>query len=153
MLNGELYRVLSLSIRHQELRSEIHYQIKVFLKKNNVVRVNFAPVDVILSDEDTVVPDIVFVSNDRGQLIGENNIHGAPNWIVEIVSTNRKHDYVEKKELYERFGVHEYWIVDPIESIVQVYLLNQRNEFSSPLTYQFIDQIPVESISGLRIQL
>ena len=153
LLNGELYMVPSPSIRHQRISSEIHYQIKDFLKNKNLGEVIPAPVDVVLTDEDTVVPDIVYVSNSKRELIGENNIHGAPDLAIEIVSTNRRHDYVEKKELYEHYAVNEYWVVDPYELKVSVFVLNQEKKYGAPAGYDFNEEIPVISISGLSIRL
>ena len=86
-----------------------------------------APCDVVLSDENVVQPDIVFVSAARVAIVTEDNIQGAPDLIIEILSeSSRKKDEVTKRKLYERFGVQEYWVVDPELEIVKIFKLAQQ---------------------------
>ena len=81
-----------------------------------------APMDVVLSDGDVVEPDLLYVSAARAEIITEKNIQGAPDLIVEILSaSSRKTDEIIKRKLYERYGVSEYWIVDPDLETVKVY--------------------------------
>lgn len=78
--------------------------------------------DVFLSKKDRVVPDVMIVC-DRKK-IRPDGIHGAPDLIVEVLSPGtHKRDTKYKKELYERCGVREYWIVNPESRTVTVYLL------------------------------
>ena len=77
--------------------------------------------DVVLSEESVVQPDILFVSNERREIITEDNIHGAPDLVVEILSpSTADRDKELKLRLYAQAGVREYWIVDPDERSVQV---------------------------------
>jgi Uma2 family endonuclease len=74
-----------------------------------------------------VLPDIKIVC-DRNK-IKDDKIYGAPDFIVEILSpSTKKKDLTEKKDLYERFGVREYWIINPQDKSVQVYLLESESE-------------------------
>jgi len=57
----------------------------------------------------------VFIKKSNEEIIKENNIDGIPDLVIEIVSANRKKDFIIKKEVYERYKVPEYWIVDPSE--------------------------------------
>jgi len=85
-----------------------------------------SPVDVKLSDEDIVQPDIVVVCDDRQ--IKETHIEGAPALAVEIVSpSSAVHDRMRKMRLYAEAGVREYWIVTPFPSMVEIFLLDGRN--------------------------
>jgi Uma2 family endonuclease len=83
-----------------------------------------APVDVQLSEFDIVQPDLVVVLNENVRKITPTKIKVAPNLVVEILSPSTSDlDHTLKKELYERFGVQEYWIVDPFEQIVEQWVL------------------------------
>jgi Uma2 family endonuclease len=68
-------------------------------------------------------PDLLFVSDERRDILTEKNVQGAPSLAVEVVSDSRT-DRVRKKAIYERFGVEEYWIVDPEIDRVEVYRLD-----------------------------
>jgi len=79
-------------------------------------------VDVVFSNLDVVVPDLVYVSNERSKIVTEKNLQGAPDLVVEILSeSTRKTDEITKRKLYERFGVKEYWILDPVLDTAKVF--------------------------------
>ena len=67
---------------------------------------------IILTDDTAVGPDITVLRADRADLIGARAINGAPDIVVEVLSSNRRADLVRKRELYEAAGVAEYWILD-----------------------------------------
>jgi Uma2 family endonuclease len=76
----------------------------------------YAPYDVYLDEtQNAVHPDIFIVlSSNEGKIEAQGNFIGVPDLILEVLSMgNRSHDMVKKKDLYEKFGVKEYWIVDP----------------------------------------
>ena len=71
------------------------------------------PPDVILSDEDIVLPDIIYISRERYSII-RKNIHGAPDLVVEVLSPrDAARDRELKMKLYAKYGVKEYWLADP----------------------------------------
>ncbi len=80
-----------------------------------------APTDVILADTTVVIPDLLLVATENAYRISLRGIEGPPDVVVEILSpSNRDRDRYLKRELYERFGVPEYWVVDPdLGQIVQ----------------------------------
>jgi len=81
-----------------------------------------APFDVVLSDADVVVPDLIYISRERRRILTAQNVQGAPDLVVEILSPGtRKADEIAKRALYERSGVTEYWIVDPELEVVRIY--------------------------------
>ena len=97
----------------------------VLLKK--LGRVFVAPTDVVLSPHDIVEPDVFFIASEHLPIIGPNNIQGAPDLVVEVLSPSTSgQDKGAKLALYERGGVREYWIVDPAARTVEV------REFGSP---------------------
>ena len=79
-------------------------------------------IDLYLSEKDRVIPDMMVVCN--SDIIKKDGVHGAPDLIVEVLSpSTAKRDRGYKKDLYERSGVKEYWIVDPMNKAIETYLL------------------------------
>lgn len=117
------------SVSHQEIVVELTRQIGEALDEAPC-RLLIAPVDVRLprgdeADEavDTVVqPDLLVICDP--EKIDERGVRGAPDWIIEVLSpATAAHDQVKKRDLYERAGVREYWLVHPADRIVTVYRL------------------------------
>jgi Uma2 family endonuclease len=85
-------------------------------------KVYFAPLDAYLSDTETYQPDLMFITNERLDIIKEKNIRGAPDLVMEVLSPGTAYyDRRHKKEVYAEHGVGEYWIVDPMERSIEVY--------------------------------
>ena len=127
--------------KHQRLVSDLHYQIKDFIKRNHgECEVFPAPFAVFLNEDDInyVEPDIsVICDKDK---ITDRGCNGAPDWVIEIVSPgNRSMDYFTKLFKYRTAGVREYWIVDPAKEMVTVY----RFEKETMEEYSFGENVPV----------
>ena len=126
VIDGVLYMSPSPIVRHQRVSRNLSLLLSAWVKKTNAGEVLFAPMDVVLSENNVVQPDILFVSNERSSIIEEKNLQGAPDLLIEILSEgNRRHDEVRKRILYESFGVKEYWIVDPVLETIKVYRLEE----------------------------
>ncbi len=123
LIDGKIYYMAPPSTRHQRIISDIHYRIKDYIIKNNgECEVLPAPFAVFLNKDDKnyVEPDISVIC-DKDKLT-DKGCHGAPDWIIEIISPgNKEMDYFKKLFKYQAAGVREYWIVDPIKEIVMVY--------------------------------
>ncbi len=120
LINGRIYMTPPPNLSHQDISFTIAGEIYAFLKKKKVGRAFASPVGVFLDEEKNVVqPDIVFVSAKRRKLLtADDGIHGAPDFVLEILSPgNRNHDLKKKKNLYEQFRVQEYWIIDPVTKL------------------------------------
>lgn len=145
LIDGFLYDMSPSPLRiHQEISGELFAEIHSYIKKNNgSCKVYSAPFDVQLSDDTVVVPDISVIC-DKNKLT-KKGCTGAPDWIIEIVSDNAVNDYVRKLNLYQIYGVKEYWIVDPKTKKVQVYIFG--DDFSTTI-YNFTDTIPVNIYNG-----
>ncbi len=115
IIDGVHYVTAAPNLRHQELVGRLHLAIGNYLASNpRVGRVFLSPVDVVFTIYDVVEPDLVFVAGDQTDILTEANIQGAPAIVVEIVSkSTRSRDERIKKELFDRGGVREYWMVDP----------------------------------------
>jgi Uma2 family endonuclease len=110
---------------HQEVAGNFFTGISLFVRKNKLGKLFFAPLDLYLDEHSNVVqPDILFISKTNPLVIDKKGLKGVPDLIVEILSPgNKKYDFVKKKNLYEKFGVKEYWIVDPETKIATGFLL------------------------------
>jgi Uma2 family endonuclease len=108
---------------HQTTVGQIVFRLHDFAKARNLGKVYHSPIDVVLSQTRVVQPDVVFVSNEKKKILGKV-IRGVPDLAVEIISTGSwRRDTIDKRALYEQFGVQEYWIVDPEAATVEVLTL------------------------------
>lgn len=111
---------------HQEISAIIHGEIYAFLKKaKHLGKVYAAPIDVFIDPpKNAFQPDIIFIATENFHLLSNRGIEGAPDLVVEIMSlSNEDHDAVIKKAVYERCGVNEFWLINPIEHIVNGFEL------------------------------
>ena len=155
IIDGELSMTPSPSTRHQEISGNLFVVIWNFIHKKKIGKVFPAPYDVVFSRDplQVVEPDLVFVSNEHFSIIGEKNIQGVPDLTVEILSpATATADRRVKHSLYERFGVPEYWIVDPESQTVQVFLLDC-GHYPAPLEYGKSDLLESPRFPGLSIDL
>ncbi len=108
--------------RHQRVSWNLAALFDRFLTAHPLGEMFCAPYDVVLSDRDVVEPDLVYVSSVHSAIITDDHIKGAPDLVIEILSEgSRNMDEVVKWTLYQRYGVAEYWIVDPERERVIVY--------------------------------
>jgi len=121
MLDGVIYMMATPLLKHVSISVSIIHIFKRYLKGKKC-RVFGDNAKVFLSEDDRVVPDVSLVFNK--DILKENGIYGAPDLIVEILSpSTATHDKGYKKDLYERCGVKEYWIVDANSFSIEVYWL------------------------------
>ncbi|HLV10761.1 MAG TPA: Uma2 family endonuclease, partial [Halanaerobiales bacterium] len=86
--------------------------------------------------------------------LDKRGCRGAPDLIVEIISpSSGGRDRKDKRDLYEKHGVKEYWLVEYIEWTVEVYLLDEKNEYGKPAVYLENNKVPVSVLKGLEINL
>ena len=124
LLDGELMLVVSPNEDHQTVSLRLASRMLSFVEDNDLGRVFHAPYDVLFTDTDVVQPNLLFVSKERYHIRTPANIQGAPDLAVEILSpSSSRRDWHDKRELYTRHGVREYWIIDPTNRIVSVLQL------------------------------
>ncbi len=122
IIDGEHYVSPAPFTPHQGLSIELGSRLHLFVKRHRLGRVFAAPCDVVLSKHDIVQPDLMFISNPRASIITEKNVQGAPDLIIEILSEGtRRLDETVKLELYDRYGVLEYWTFNTSKQVAQVY--------------------------------
>jgi len=126
LINGEIVKRASPNSPHQRVSHKLNGLFFIFNQKKKAGEFFNAPFDVYLDEHSAgLQPDLLFVSKERAFIIHENNgIVGAPDLVVEIVSKGSvDKDRAIKKEVYERFAVKEYWIVDVRSKTVEVYCM------------------------------
>ena len=112
---------------HQEILNRINVRIFNLAEKNKIGEVRISPYDVHLSKQNILQPDLLFIKNENLYKIKEYGLSGAPDLVIEILSPSTSQlDYEDKKSLYERFGVTEYFIVDPNSKMVDSFFLKDR---------------------------
>lgn len=149
IIDGELLVTPSPRRPHQKVAGNLFYYLTDFVKNHKLGEVYVAPFDVVFSRHDVVEPDILFVSNARAAVLTDKNVQGAPDLAVEVLSESTAEiDRTTKLKLYARFGVEEYWIVDPEGPAVEIYRrqetglefvsgLRPKDSLSSPLFPDF----------------
>ena len=125
VIDNFIYTTPPPSTDHQRISFRIAGRIDSFLIENPLGEAFAAPCGVYLNagGENVVEPDIFFVKKERSYIIEEKGIMGHPDFIIEILSTNVKHDKQTKLELYQRNGVPEYFIINPLTKQVWHYVL------------------------------
>lgn len=124
LLNGKLVMSPAPNRNHQKLIVELIAYIFQVCKDKKIGEVYVAPCDVYLDDENVVQPDVFFFANNRLHFLSDRGAEAAPDLIIELLSpSNAYYDLRYKLDLYERFGVKEYFIVDPEDNMVVAYRL------------------------------
>ncbi len=122
ILNGELFMSPAPTLGHQSTSGNLFGYIWAFLQKHPLGVVYPAPTDVILSEINILQPDVAFITREHFDLLTRENIQGAPDLVVEVLSRGtEKRDREEKLAQYSRFGVEEYWMVNHEEQWVEVW--------------------------------
>ncbi len=109
---------------HQVVLFDIAFAIKTLLNKKKSGEIRIAPYDVYFSEKNILQPDILFIKNEKLNKIESKGLIGAPHIVIEVLSYNTAQwDYEDKKIIYERYGVQEYFIVDPNSKSVNAFYL------------------------------
>ena len=154
LIDGNIYAMSPApSMSHQSISMSIANQLYNYLR-GKPSKVFVAPFDVRLNPgdkDDTVVqPDLVIVC-DKNKL-DDRGCKGVPEMVIEILSpSTSRHDRLVKFQLYQRFGVLEYWIVDPETKTVQANILSEGRYYAS--VYGDADDIPVHILENFKINL
>jgi Uma2 family endonuclease len=156
LIDGEHVVTPAPNRRHQAIAGNLHGLVWAYLQQQPLGHVYMAPLDVIFSHFDVVEPDVLYISHERfAQLPSSQWIKGAPNLVIEIGSpSTRKRDETIKRRLYEKFGVDEYWVIDPELDTIKVYRReNERYERSAELSLERGDVLTTPLLPGLNLAL
>ncbi len=138
--------------QHQQLLGELHLLFGSFVKARQLGAVLFAPFDVVFSDEDTAQPDLLFIAKENVGKV-QKRLYGAPDLAVEILSPSSiRRDRYDKLEQYARFGVKEYWIVDPANRAVEILALEDKR-FAVHSHAAETGQVHSKVLAGLQVDV
>jgi Uma2 family endonuclease len=124
IINNQIFMPPSPLLKHQKILNRINNRLYNCFELNGLGEVFTAPLDVYLDETSNAVqPDIIVVLKENLSITNEDgHIHGIPDLLIEVLSPgNREYDLIKKKDLYEQFGVKEYWIVDPETTLALIY--------------------------------
>lgn len=156
LIDGEHYVTPSPARKHQTISWNLTTLIGSYLRAHPVGRAFAAPFDVVFSNFDVVEPDLLFISKERqNDILTAKHVRGAPDLVVEIGSpATRKRDETIKRRLYEKFGVSEYWVIDPeLDSIHVCRRTDAGYTRAAELTHEQQDVLRTPLMPGLDLPL
>src|SRR5687768_12446077 len=160
LIDGEHFVTPSPNQRHQSAVMNLILALAPAVRERGLGRVFVAPFDVVFTRHDVVEPDLLYVSVERSAVLTDANVQGAPDLVIEVLSpSSRRQDEVLKRDLYERGGVAEYWIVDPEAETVKVFRRAEggaeASRFARPLllTLRDGDALATPLLPGLEVPL
>jgi len=150
LIEGDLLFTPSPNTRHQRAAGNLEAALRTWVEGNNLGIVFDAPLDVILSNETVVQPDIMVILNDNRHIIQER-MEGPPDLIADMLSPATKdRDLTTKRRLYARHGVKEYWIVDVDRRTVEVNTWTPTG-YSVHGTYAYADTVESPLLPGFTV--
>ncbi len=153
LIDGEFILTPSPGTDHQGVSFELSGMLRDFLRKHKIGRAFAAPMDVVFDKWNVCQPDLLFVSNERASIITSAAVRGAPDMVMELLSpSNSYYDVTKKKDLYERFGVKEYWIVDPMEHSIDIFA-NKNGTFALVFSGRGTGQAPSEVLPEFVVEI
>ncbi len=153
LLDGELVFMPSPTAMHQRILGRLFIALYTWIMEGQLGEVFVAPLDVVLSDTNTLQPDIMFISNARARILTVPNIQGAPDLAIEILSpSDPNRDRVRKRAIYERHGVGEYWLVDPDARKITVLLLRDGG-YETAGIYTVGDTLASPTLPGFELEV
>ena len=150
LIEGELFVSRAPGIPHQRVLNNLQLAFGTYLK-NNPLGIVVPGAGAIFSNYDAVIPDLAFVSNERwSDIVSNDRFNAAPDLVIEVMSPgkeNRDRDLPVKRQLYAKYGVTEYWIVDAENRLVEVYRLRD-GRLESAATFRNGDEITTSLLPG-----
>ncbi|CAN5329134.1 Uma2 family endonuclease [soil metagenome] len=152
IIGGELFVTPAPSTRHQRVVVRLVLSLGAYARDHGG-EVLPAPTDVFFTDTDVVEPDVLFVTDEHRVRVEELFVRGSPDLVVEVSSpSTRRVDSTRKRDLYERFGVAEYWLIDLDADRVEVHRLGEPG-YGPPQIIGRGGVLASQTLPGLRIEV
>lgn len=153
-VDGIIMMAPSPSIPHQRISGNLYFELRKYFN-NKSCDVFSAPTDIELVKDDKrnlVIPDLSVICDKNG--FTNNKYIGIPTLIIEILSpSNQAHDLITKMDLYMRYGVKEYWIINPMKKSLSIYALDENNEYEQYCVLHDIGNIESKAFKDLKINM
>jgi Uma2 family endonuclease len=141
------------STRHQRVVRNLVVALTNWVRQQRVGQIWCAPCDILLAPTTIVQPDVVYVSTARAGIVQERGIEAAPDLVIEILSdSTAARDLGVKMQLYARYGVRRYWIVDAMQNTLDVYVLRD-SAYQREAQYRGEEILRVDVPEGFEISL
>ena len=154
LIEGELFVSRAPGIPHQRVLHNLQMELGSYLRENPI-GILVPGTGAIFSDFDAVIPDLLFVRSERwAEVASEQKITSAPDIVVEILSPgseNRRRDLSVKRQLYAKYGVKEYWIVDSEDQSLLIFHLHEQT-LEEVATLRNIDEVTSPLLPGFRLK-
>jgi Uma2 family endonuclease len=149
LYDGEVFVVPSPLPKHQVVAITVTEMLRQYARDHGGFCVS-SPIDIVFSDYDVLQPDVIYFSPDRAHLVDLNRvIRHAPDLCVEVLSpSTAATDRGKKMQMFARYGVPEYWIIDPVEESIEIYELAGAG-YELALTATGSDAISPAGLPGL----
>lgn len=144
LIGGQIVALAQPSIEHQLISGRMFSRVDEFIQKHQGNCLPLQTIDVYLDENNTVVPDLLVICDPSK--LDKKRCYGAPDWVIEITSTNRSSDFHDKLWLYREAGVREYWIIDTEKRKVWVYDFERHPNVVN--FYDWTDEVPVTIYHG-----
>lgn len=152
LIDGELLVTPSPLRRHQRVVGRLFHLLLHYTEEHGGEALT-GPFDVFFSDRNVVEPDVLYVRPENLGRMEERFVRSAPDLVVEVSSpSTRGVDIVRKKELYERYGVPEYWFVDLDADRIEVYRLHE-SRYASPVLVTRGQTLTSPLLPGLEVRV
>jgi Uma2 family endonuclease len=149
--DGELIMAPAPLYPHQRISYRIQRALHEWVERHGLGEVVGAPIDMVLSPHRAVQPDVVYVARENLGII-QGAVRGPADLVVEIISPGgRQRDRVEKKDLYEQYGIKEYWIIDPEARTLEVFTLGSSQQYALLGRYRSGDKATSALLPGFEI--
>ncbi len=153
LLEGELVVVPSPNTAHQRIVGNLYLLLRQHVQRNALGEVFTAPYDIVLGHRVVAQPDLVFVSQENAEIILPAHVRGVPDLVVEVVSpSSAKRDLLQKRRIYARYGVPNYWVVDPDDREVVAFVLEDE-EYREAAVASRAERFSAPPFSDLQLPL
>ena len=151
LVEGKLFMSPTAGSPHQYIGTLLTVEIFPFVKENDLGQFFGRDVHVIFDKHNHFEPDLCFIAKDRLDIIQGPTLNGPPDLIIEIISeSNRTHDTQLKFGYYKRFGVREYWLVDPRDRSISVYVLEE-DRYELLGEFRAGERVETRALAGLAL--
>jgi Uma2 family endonuclease len=153
IVDGELFVTPSPITLHQRIVGNLYAQLWQHVRKHRLGEVFVAPLDVVFTFSTVLEPDVIFVSRSRLHIVGEKNLAGPPDLVVEVLSeSTAKLDREIKPKQYALYGVSEFWRIDPDGKTLEILRLKE-GEYELAARLGFGDTLTSLLFPGLSLSV